>query len=226
MHKRIGVIDARSTRRAASLLEFGVDDAWKCHDDLDFGDRTFGLREQLLATHCCWNSHLISGHVLLSDLLRTHFLQRYKLITIMRDPIARTISNYRMAVAAGIADPDLETWFATPIARAHSTTYLRYLSGRHSVAPKDETACVERAFSALEQFSLIGFLEDLDLFARDFKRVFGTRLALHKYNRAKGAAVHLSDLQMARLRKVCAADLAIYERARELTAKDAQVAKA
>ncbi len=220
MHKRIGVIDAVATRRAASILEFGADDAWKCHDDLEFGDRTFDLRERLLATHCCWNTHLVSGHVLLTDTLRTHFLGRYKLLTIMRDPIARTISNYRMAVVAGIADPDPEVWLDSPIARAHSTTYLRYLAGKHSVAPEDEDACLERALSALELFSLIGFLEDQDGFARGFEEVFGAKLALHKYNQAKGAEARLSEAQMARLHDMCAADRAIYERARALTAKD------
>jgi hypothetical protein len=219
LHKRIGVIDAVSTRRAASIFEFGVDDAWKCHDDLEFGDRTFDLRERLLATHCCWNSHLVSGHVLLSDRLRTHFLGRYKLLTIMREPIARTISNYRMAVVAGIADPDPDIWLASPIARAHSTTYLRYLSGRHNVAPQDEAACLERALSALELFSLIGFLEDLDLFAQGFKETFGAKLALHQYNQATGAKAGLSKTQMARLHEMCASDREIYKCARALSAK-------
>lgn len=224
MHKRIGVIDALSTRRAASLLEFGLDDPWKCHDDLEFGDRTFALRERLLATHCCWESHLVSGHLLMSHVLRSDLLQRYKLLTIMRDPIARTISNYRMAIAAGIADPNPEAWLATPIARAHATTYLRYLSGCQYVAPSDETACLERAFSALEMFSLIGFLEDLVSFKRDFKRIFGARLKLRSYNQAKGDEVKLSKPHMTRLREICAADLAIYQRARDLSAKENLIA--
>lgn len=219
MHKRIGVIDAVSTRRAAAILEFGIDDAWKCHDDLEFGDRTFDLRERLLLTHCCWNTHLVAGHVLLGDRLRANVLDRYKLVTIMREPVARAISNYRMAVAAGIADPDPDAWLASPIARAHTTTYLRYLSGRHMVTPEDEPACLDRALAALDLFALIGFLEDFDRFATGFEAMFGARLALHRYNQAKGAEARLSDAQMARLRDMCAADRAIYARARELDAE-------
>ena len=216
IHKRVGVIDAMSTRRAASILEFDIDDAWKCHDDLEFGDRTFDLRERLLLTHCCWNSQLVHGHVLMSDRVRSHVHGRYKLLTIMRDPIARTISNYRMAVAAGIASSDPDVWLDSPIARAHSTTYLRYLSGHHSVAPKQEPACLKRALEALELFSLIGFLEEIEDFAREFEQIFGANLALHKYNKAAGAEVRLTEPQMAKLHDMCASDRAIYDRARQL----------
>jgi hypothetical protein len=214
MHKRVGVIDAVSTRRAASILEFGIDDAWKCHDDLEFGDRTFDLREGQLITHCCWNTQLVHGHVLLTDRIRTQFHGRYKFLTIMRDPVERTISNYRMAVAAGIADPDPEVWLASPIARAHSTTYLRYLSGHHAVTPDQEAHCLEMALAAVDLFSLIGFLDDIDAFTRDFEQQFGARLVLHKYNQAKGGEARLSGAQMARLRDMCVADRAIYDRAR------------
>ncbi|MBV1867171.1 MAG: hypothetical protein KUG69_04585 [Marinosulfonomonas sp.] len=216
IHKRLGVVDAVSTRRAASVLNFGVDDAWKCHDDLEFGDQTFDLREQLLITHCCWDSQLVHGHVLISDRIRAHCQQRYKFLTIMREPIARTISNYRMAVKAGIASPDADEWLESPIARSHSTTFLRYLSGKNSVDPKQEAASLEQALSTLDMFSLIGFLDDTPTFAREFEQMFNTSLRLKKYNTAQGPEVQLSASQLAKLRDMCAPDLAIYERARDM----------
>lgn len=215
IHKRVGVIDAISTRRAASVIAFGEDDAWRCHDDLEHGHHTFDLRERLLLTHGCWNTDLVHGHVLLTDLVRQHLLGRYKLLTIMRDPVARTISNYRMAVAAGIADPDPEVWLASPIARAHSTTYLRYLSGQHSVPQEAETASLVRATEALDDFTLIGFLEDIERFARGFERIFGAALTLRKYNQAKGPEITFSQSQLDRLHEMCAADTALYARAKE-----------
>jgi hypothetical protein len=121
-----------------------------------------------------------------------------------------------MAVAAGIADPDPEVWLSSPIARAHSTTYLRYLSGRHTVAPDQEGQCLKRALENVNLFSLIGFLEDLDAFTRDFEQMFGARLVLHKYNEAKGGKARLTDAQRERLHGMCAADRAIYAHARAL----------
>lgn len=216
LHKRVGVIDAVSTRRAASILEFDVDDAWKCHDDLEFGSLTFDLRERILLTHCCWGSQLVHGHVLMTDRLRTKVRENYKFLTIMREPIERTISNYRMAVAAGIASPDPEVWLDSPIARAHSTTYLRYLSGHHIVPSEQQGKCLERALAALEMFSLVGFLDEINTFAGEFEQMFGASLALHKYNRATGAKVQLSEAQMVKLNEMCSADRAIYDHARYL----------
>lgn len=216
MQKRVGVVDAISTRRAASILDFGIDDAWKCHDDLEYGAKTFALREQILITHCCWDTQLVHGHFLMSNRLRRHCHGQYKFLTIMRDPIARTVSNYRMAVAAGIASADPDVWLDSQIARAHSTTYLRYLSGFHMVAPEQEADCLERALSALELFSLIGFLDDIETFAHEFEQIFGASLTLHNYNQASGAAVKLTDTQMEKLHSMCSADRAIYERARKL----------
>jgi len=216
IHKRVGVIDALSTRRAASVLAFGEDDAWRCHDDLEHGYHTFDLRERLLLTHGCWHTDLIHGHVLLTDQIRKHLLGRYKLLTIMRDPVARAISNYRMAVAAGIADPNPDIWLQSPIARAHCTTYLRYLSGQHSVPKDAETASLVLATEALKDFSLIGFLEDIEGFAHAFERVFGANLSLHKYNQAKGPEITFTSAQKDQLYEMCAADAALYARAKEL----------
>lgn len=216
IHKRVGVIDALSTRRAASVLAFGEDDPWRCHDDLEHGHHTFDLRERLLLTHGCWHTDLIHGHVLLTDQIRKHLLGKYKLLTIMRDPVARAISNYRMAVAAGIADPNPDIWLQSPIARAHCTTYLRYLSGQHSVAKDEETASLVHATKALEEFALIGFLEDIEQFATEFEQLFGAGLSLHKYNQGKGPDIAFTPDQLDRLYEMCAADAALYARAKEL----------
>lgn len=216
IHKRIGVIDAMSTRRAASILAFGKDDPWRCHDDLEHGHYTFDLRERILLTHGCWNSALLHGHVLLTERLREHLLSKYKLLTIMRDPVARTISNYRMAIAAGIADPDPNAWLQSPISRAHSTTYLRYLSGQHSVPASEEAACLRRATKALQDFALIGFLEEIERFTQAFEHIFGAALRLHKYNQAKGPEVTFARSQLDQIHDICTADLTLYKAAQEL----------
>ncbi|MEM7076742.1 MAG: hypothetical protein AAF484_16770 [Pseudomonadota bacterium] len=213
IQKRVGVIDALATRRAAALMEFGEDDVWRCHDDLEYGHFTFDLRERLLLTHGCWNTALIHGHVLLTDRVRRHLLERYKLLTLMRDPISRTISNYRMAVAVGIADPDPEVWLGSAIARAHCTTYLRYLSGQHHVDPEAEPESLNRALDALDQFSLIGFIQNLETFSTQFEKTFGAKLTLNRYNQARGPEIELTGPQRDRLHDMCAADSAVYAEA-------------
>ena len=214
MHQRVGVIDAMSTRRAAAIMAFGKDDAWLCHDDLEHGDKTFALREGILLTHLAWDTRLIHGHVLYTDLVRRHFADQYKLISIMRHPVERTISNYRMAVNAKIADPDPDVWLDQPISRQHTTTYLRYLSGNCFVPQKAEKKHLKTAIAALDDFGLIGFLEQTDKFVADFHDVFGARLNLHQYNRAKGEQISFSKHQMTRIEELCASDIEIYDAAK------------
>lgn len=218
LHRRVGVIDALATRRAAAIQAFGKDDVWLCHDDLESGAGTFALREQLLLTHACWNTVLIHGHVLFTDRVEQHVLRDYRVVTVMRDPVRRAISNYRMALAAGIAPANVDEWLASPIGRQHATVALRYLSGRASVPEAEAEAALAIAMRRLELFAIIGFLEDLPGFVDAFAKLMGTRLSLGRANEARGPGVELTPAQMARLESLCAADIALYHRAKDLFA--------
>ncbi|MEN0079800.1 MAG: hypothetical protein AAF753_11890, partial [Pseudomonadota bacterium] len=48
MNKRVGIIDARSTRAAAAILHHDRNDPWTCHDDFENGHQSFALREKLM----------------------------------------------------------------------------------------------------------------------------------------------------------------------------------
>lgn len=213
LHHRIGVIDAVSTRRAAAVLAFDKDDAFLCHEDLPDGARTFALREQILLAHLCWGTRLIHGHVLYTDPVRRHFADKYRLVTIMRDPVERTLSNFRMAAHAGVVPDDVDAWLDGPVAPNHATVYLRYLAGQASVAPDEVPTLMPRALAAVDEFDLIGFLDRTDAFVRDFEARFGTRLAIPRSNQARGRAVELDDGQRQRLEALCAPDMEIYRRA-------------
>ncbi len=218
LHRRVGVIDALATRRAAAICRFGKDDAWLCHDDLEAGAETFALRERLLLTHACWGTVLIHGHVLFTDRVEQYVLRDYRVVTVMRDPVRRAISNYRMALAAGIAPADVDDWLASPIGRQHATVALRYLSGRASVPEAEAETALALAMQRLERFALIGFLEDLPGFVDAFAGLMGTRLSLGRANEARGPAVRLTPAQTGRIEALCAPDIALYQRAREIFA--------
>lgn len=214
MHRRIGVIDALSTRRAAGVIAFGEDNPLLCHEDLEHGDKTFALREEIALTHACWDTQLIHGHILYTDRLRKHLKDKYKFISLMRNPLNRAISNFRMASNAGVLAPDIDAWLASEAGRNHATVYLRYLSGRAAVPEAETAAALKKARDALSEFALIGFIEAPDHFLRAFKRQFGPQLRLHRYNAAKGPALDLSARQRQRLETLCEPDFRIYEWAR------------
>lgn len=214
-HQRIGVIDAVSTRRAAAIDAFDTDDLMLCHEDLAHGDLTFALREKILLAHMCWDTRLIHGHVLYTDKVRAHTAGRYKVVTIMRDPVARTLSNFRMAAHNKVIPPDIEEWLSGPVGFKHATVNLRYLGGRASLPPEEAEALLPRALAAVDEFELIGFLDETPRFLRDFEKHFGTRLSLPRSNEAKGARITLDAGQTRRLEALCAFDIEIYRRARE-----------
>lgn len=213
-HQRVGVIDAVSTRRAAAAARFGDADPLLCHEDLDEGAATFALREQILLTHKFWGTRLIHGHVLLTDRVRRHLPDTHRIVTILRHPVERAISNFRMAAAAGVVPADPDAWLRAPVGRRHATVNLRYLAGRATVAEDQEPACLAAALAGLDSLAIVGFLDRLPRFVADFADLFGPRLALRRANEARGPAVDLSRDQRRRLEMLCGPDIDLHDRAR------------
>lgn len=215
-HQRIGVIDAVATRRAAAIMHFDRDDAQLCHEDLDHGQLVFDLRESLLLQHMAWDTMLIHGHVFWSDKADRHFGAQYKFVTLLRDPVARTISNMRMTQRAGLVGADPEAYLESPVARRHARVYLRYLAGRNDIDEQDVPDATSKALKRLERFALVGFLDRFDAFASQYQALFGVRLSMPRLNAAPGDQPNLPDTIHARLRALCAPDIEIFERARAL----------
>jgi len=215
-NQRIGVIDAVATRRAASILHFGKDDSLKCHEDLDTGQLTFDLREGALLQHMAWDTALIHGHVFWSDRAWAHFGERYKYVTIMRDPVARMISNFRMTQRSGIVTDDLDTYLQGPVARRHAQVYLRYLAGMNDISDIDLPAALALAKSRLQHFSLIGFLDQTEQLFTAYRNLFGVALKMPKLNAAPAGALDLSPSQTNAITALCAPDIELFEEARRL----------
>ena len=209
--KGVAVIDAVSTRRAAAIMHFDRDDATLCHEDLPDGDKVFDLREKIMLQQMAWGSWLIHGHVLFSQKADTHFGSRYRYVTLLRDPVERMISNYRMAVNAGVVLEGLDTYLTSAIARSHAQVYLRYLSGQTVVSEDDMDKSIMQAQTQLARFSVVGFLDDLPDFQRQYRQVFGVPLHIKSHNRGKGEMPSLNSTQIKQIHGLCAADIEIFQ---------------
>lgn len=214
LHKTVAILDAISTRRAAAILGFDRDEDGLCHEDLEHGHLTFDLRERMMLAHMTAGAQLIHGHVLYSEKAQRHFGKRYRIVTVLRDPVSRAISNFSMMVGNGYAEPDVEKWLDGPVGRSHATVFLRYLGGQNVVAPEDEAKVLETAISRLDDIAVLGFLDDLPQFLTRFADQFGVRPQIHRYNQAAWPRIDLTADQRSRLERACAADLAIYDAAR------------
>ena len=216
LSERIGVIDAISTRRAAAILRFGRDDPQLCHEDLDEGHRTFALREGLMLQHMAWDTAMIHGHLLWSERADAHFGETYDYVTLLRDPVARTLSNYRMARRTGATEEEFGPWLEGPMARRQARVFLRYLSGSNDIAEDEVADALARARARLARFAVIGFLDRLPSFERAFAARYGVRPSPARLNSApdRDGGPAPTDAQVARLRELCAPDMDLWEAAR------------
>lgn len=214
LHRRIGVIDAPATRIAAARLHHGSGDPLLCHEDLPFGHETFALREGIALTHLSWTTQMVHGHVLATTCLLSALGQDWALVTMLRDPYARAISNYRMAVRAGVIPDDIDAWLEGAVGQSMAQVYLRYFSGANVIAPGAQAEALSRAEAHMDRFALIGFLDDPRSFQTGFAARFGVRPHFPRRNEARGPELSLTPVQEARLRDLLGPDQRLYDLAR------------
>lgn len=207
---RIGTIDALSTRRAAALCAFGQADLLRCHEDLDDGHHTFALRGGIAAAHLFWTTRLVHGHVLLTPALTAALGREVRLVTLMREPKARALSNYRMAVRAGVIPDSVDAWLDGPAGQRMTRCYLRYLSGRNTIPDAEMPGALQDALAALPRFDVLGLLEDLPGFQAACRRKLGVRPIVPRLNLGSGPSIVLTADQTARLDSMLKADQTIY----------------
>ncbi|KQT85080.1 sulfotransferase family 2 domain-containing protein [Aurantimonas sp. Leaf443] len=217
LNQKIGILDSASIRRALSIKNADVNDPRPYHDEGDRTTEVMAFREMLLLMHLAHDCRLVHGHVLFSETAYRHFGDRYKFVTIMRDPIARTLSNYKMASANGVFDGSLEAFVDSAMGRRMALHNLRYFSGQAEIAPGEEAGAMERAKAAMPKFSVIGFIEDQERFVEKFHDVFGSRPSIGHYNKGAEKPAPLDQGMRQRLEALCAPDIELYELAKRLT---------
>lgn len=213
LHRKIGILDSPSIRSALAIQHSGQDDL-SFHDEGARADDIAAFRETLLLMHMAHRATLIHGHFLFSERAWQHFGDRYRYVTILRDPVARTVSNYRMDRRTGTFAGSFDDYLSSDHGRRQALHKLRYFSGMATVAPQDEPEAMERALRNMERFSLIGFLEDLDGFSRDFAALFGVRPWIPHYNSAgQDKPFAMTTEQRDRLAALSAPDIELYAHA-------------
>jgi len=209
LNLKIGILDSPSIRRAMALQHFDRDEDKTFHDEGDEVVRISEFRERLLLMHLSHECHLIHGHFLFSETAYRHFGDRYKFVTILRDPIARTISSYRMAKRTDHFRGDFDAFLQSAKGRRMALHNLRYFSGIADVAPGDEAAALEKAKANLARFSVVGLIEEQADFGRRFRDVFGYAPPLGHYNRARDESLEVTADQRKRLEALSWPDLEI-----------------
>lgn len=171
----------------------------------------------------CQDVHFINGHFCYSRRAFAGREDEFDLITILRNPLDRMLSQYYFArfkpAPDGFTpvDCELSEFLLTDRARGWATTFTRMFVGeiKASKALSMRTAVAE-AIDNLSRFHIVGTLEHLEKFEEAVQQRYKTRFSIgHLRKNPKASYPKFSDQPSEvreRLMELCQEDIAIYER--------------
>ncbi|TMM46743.1 sulfotransferase family 2 domain-containing protein [Qipengyuania marisflavi] len=188
------------------------------NDRVDMMVDVFDLREQMLLYHMFHDVRGLSLHVRFSNIAWEHFKDRYKFITILREPVKRFVSHYHWSHgksgAFGRIEEDFEPFLDTERARLVGATFVENLCGLPKEIPSYSDEAVAAAIANLDKFAVVGDLADLPRFETDIRRELGVKVKIGHENARSRTAVRRNELDdpviRAKVEALCAPDIAVW----------------
>lgn len=186
------------------------------NDEDDMLVDVIALRTQMMLYEMHRDTRCISLHVPFSRAAHARFYPKYKFVTLLRDPVERFISHYNWATRpdaghAKIALP-MEDFLETKRARRMGATYVEYFCGAPEAEDLSNRHLIDSAVRTLHDFDVIGKLKDLENFRLRLTQACGIKLKIRHENRSRTAPPLISERTHARIRALCAPDIAVWER--------------
>lgn len=159
---------------------------------------------------------LVMGHYPCRRETLSFFSAEWKFVTILRNPVDRFISHYLYNTFKKSEhfqqDQPLDEFLETPRAEASGQMYVRYFS--HFPNEGSLTEGIDVAKQVLDDFSLVGTLENLDDWKVDYQCQFGGKLKIGRTNSspsgAKRAKNEITKDQMDRIQLLCKSSMEVY----------------
>lgn len=178
------------------------------------------FRQMMLLYFLCEDIRCVSAHVWFSPTAHARFKDTYKFITVLREPVSRFLSNYRWSHGKendhGRIDLPLEAFLETERAVRFGAMYVQYFSGLPAEADMRSAEAVDAAIQNLEEFDIVGRLQDMERFEQEVQSILQVRVRVGHENRAKTASesslASLDPALRARIEEICAPDLAVWRR--------------
>jgi hypothetical protein len=196
-------LDAAASVKSATKVEMDLSD----------------YRKNLLHYALSSKAKFISGHFPLGEDVLNTYGDNWEFITMLRDPVKRWISNFyynkfnKNPNHVWRIEETLEEFIHTKSAVAYGNNYVNQILGRPYNSGDVTNDDVQKAIQLLEQFSVVGILEEMEKFTEHFKNKFGVKLKLAKENSSPVKDIErpeVSNETMAAIQKLCEPNLAIY----------------
>ncbi len=207
-------IEGDPSHQAAKML-YGI--------DIEKGEinQLLQFREQLMLYEMFKETQYISGHISYNQTIWQKFHQQYVYVTCLRHPVKKYISNYfynafKKSNHFKIYE-DLPTFLDTPRGQAGGFEYIKYLGGVSDNIDYDYTSssAIELAKNNLSKLAIVGFLENLPDFIREFQQHTGIKLNITHRRKNPIKKPNINPEIMAKIEKICIPDLDLYHYAKE-----------
>lgn len=191
-----------------------------------FSDEFLRMRRETFVNHLVRDHRCVAGHFPFDEVAWARFHDRYRFVTVLRDPVKRFVSHYFDSYRP---EPDPSRPFAismsldelleTERGRRFGRIYAEFYSGLTGRADFDSREAIDRSKANLERFDVVGFLENTDDFVQRLASECGLRIRLEHLRRGstskKTRVDTLTPEIVEKIRSMCATDIEIYEWARE-----------
>jgi hypothetical protein len=177
------------------------------------------IRTDLLNYHLSMkNLKCIIGHYRFSRETFERFKNDWHFITILRNPVERWYSHYfyaRNIDSIYNIDMELNEFVETEKALYMGSSFIGVVTGETSLDKQRSQEYIEEAISILSKFTIVGFLENLNQFCKDFKTKFNKNLNIPHLNvtpseKRKGWH-NIPDVIHEKVLEICRPNIEIYK---------------
>jgi hypothetical protein len=180
------------------------------------------LRRQVLHYTLGVGYKCITGHAPLGSNTIAGWQESHDFVTLLREPVTRYIShlayNFGNQHGHGGVSGSLDTFLESPRARMMGTLYPKYFAGLPMSADLGSAEAISQAKDTLKRCAVVGFMDDMAAFKDDLTCLTGHKIIFKHENQtgeARKQKLQLSGAQLEKIRTLCAADIEIYNWAKE-----------
>lgn len=160
--------------------------------------------------------HYLQGHFqVTASILKKRFAD-YHAITLLRDPVDRVVSHYHFDPRLNRMTP--EQFLDSKRGQVETHVLGHFFGGLDFDNPSNHDEAAMRAIETLEQFSVVGILEEIEHFQSLLYEKTGVKIKLPRRNVGGHRQSHpesFSEASMQRLREMTSLDQKVYDHFRD-----------
>lgn len=177
------------------------------------------LREQMMLYLLFEDIRCVSLHVRFSKSAYDIFREKYKFITILREPVSRFISHYFWSHGKPNAhariEESIDKFIQSERARRMGAIYSEFFNGLNKETDIRSTDAIQSAIQNLNKFDVVGRLDDLKAFSIEVKKSLGLQLRIGHENRSRRSSLEVKKVVSPdvknKIAELCQPDLEIWE---------------